>query len=403
MKGNRFLIKKKQRNRPHSPLLIAGVVLIACNLRPAITTVGPLVGAIRQDLGISNGTAGLLTTIPLLAFAILSFMAPRIARFLGNERALFSGLILILIGIAVRPIGWIPMLFFGTILIGAGVALGNVLLPGLIKKRFADRPGLMTSLYTTVMAGFAAVGSGLSVPLAQGLGFGWRMTLLIWGVLTIAAIGVWLPQLRHKMTKPQADIGSMGATRSLWLSPLAWQVTGFMGLQSFLFYCSITWFPEILKDGGLSLNAAGWVVSLMQILGLPATFLAPVLAERMRHQVSLVIGIGVIYGVGILCLILPAPIGIAVFGTMMVGIAQGASISLALTFLNIRTKNAESASALSGMAQSIGYLLAAMGPFLIGALYDALHTWTTALILLLIVAVIMTVCGLFAGRDRVVE
>ncbi len=383
-------------------LLIAGVVLIACNLRPAITTVGPLMDAIRQDIGISNGIAGLLTTIPLLAFAVLSIMAPRIARLMGNERALFAGLILLLIGIVIRPLGWIPLLFLGTILIGAGVALGNVLLPGLIKKRFSDNPGLMTSLYTTVMAGFAAVGSGLSVPLAEGLGLGWKNTLLIWGILAIVALAFWLPQLRHRATKPQAARMGEGA-RPLWRSPLAWQVTGFMGLQSFAFYTSITWFPEILKHSGLSLGAAGWVVSLMQIIGLPATFLAPVLADRLRNQTSLVIALGIIYCVGVLCMMVSAPVGVIVLGTMLVGIAQGGSISLALTFLSIRTKTHEQAAALSGMAQSIGYLLAAIGPFLIGALYDDLHSWTVPLIVLLVAGVIMTACGMFAGRDRVVE
>lgn len=381
-------------------LLVMGIVLVALNLRPALTTVGPLVGMIRQSLHISNGVAGLLTTIPLLAFALLSILAPKIERVIGIEKAIFTGILLILIGILIRPIGTVLPLIFGTILIGSGIAMGNVLLPGIIKRRFSDRPGLMTSVYTTVMASFAGIGSGASIPLAQGLGLGWQKTLLVWGVLTLLAIICWLPQLRLPRRKSQANNHVLTTNSSIWVSQVAWQVTGFLGLQSFLYYCLITWLPEILHSTGLSLDLSGWMVFIMQFVGLPATFLAPVFADRLQSQIGLVLGVGGFYIGGIVLLLIPGSMFATLIGILLVGIAQGASISLALTFLSLRTKTAEQASALSGMAQSLGYLLASVGPFLLGSLFDALQAWTIPLVTMLLVAICMTFVGVFAGRDQ---
>ncbi|MFD2680145.1 CynX/NimT family MFS transporter [Bacillus seohaeanensis] len=380
-------------------LLVLGIIFVAFNLRPAITAIGPIIGLIRNDLGISNGVAGFITTLPLLSFAILSILAPRIGQVFGNERTVFFGLIVLFIGIVIRSTGFISTLFLGTILVGVGVAIGNVLLPSIVKLKFPEKVGIMTSTYTTSMNTFAALGSGISIPLAQGLALGWQKALAVWAVIAVIAAVIWLPQSRRN-NQQTATQNSQSSSKDLWQSPLAWQVTIFMGLQSFLFYCTVAWLPEILESNGMDLSLAGWMLSLMQLVGLPTTFFAPVLAGRFKNQKGIVLTIGFFYFAGIMGILLGASHALLVVSIICIGVAQGASISLALTFIGLRTINAKQAADLSGMAQSIGYLLAAIGPILIGFLFDQTHSWTLPLIVLSIVAIVMILAGLGAGRNQ---
>lgn len=381
--------------------LIIGIVFVAFNLRPAITSVGPIISLIRADLHISNGEAGFITTLPLLSFAVLSILAPRIGRALGSERTIFLGLIVLFLGIAIRSAGIISTLFLGTLLIGVGVAIGNVLLPGIVKLNFPQKIGIMTSTYTTSMNTFAALGSGVSIPLAQGLGFGWQKALAFWGILTIIAIIIWIPQLRHHHSQI-TNLNTRASNKAMWLSPLAWQVTLFMGLQSSLFYCTVTWLPQILGSQGMDLSLAGWMLSIMQLVSLPTTFFAPVLAGIFQNQKGLVMVIGLFHLVGVLGLLLSTNHVLLIVSVLFIGIAQGASISLALTLIGLRTTDAKQAADLSGMAQSIGYLLAAIGPSLIGFIIDQTHSWTIPLIILAIVTVMMMAAGLGASRNQYV-
>lgn len=377
------------------------MILIAMNLRPAITAVGPVIDFIRTDLGVSNGVAGLLTTLPLLGFAAMSPVAPQLGRRFGNEMTLFFGLIILFCGIIIRTASWIWLLFLGTTFVGVGVAVGNVMLPGLIKDKFPHRVGLMTSVYTTSMNVLAALGIGLSLPLARGLGLGWSKALACWAVLTVIAMIIWLPQLRSsksssnpkRVTSPEVP---------LWRSLLAWKVTFFMGLQSMAYYVMITWLPEILHDHGLTLSTAGWMASFMQLVGLPGTFIAPIVADRLKDQRPIVIVISVLYFIGFCGLLLGGNFFWTVIWITCFGSALGAAISLSLAFLGLRAANARQAAALSGMAQSVGYLLAAVGPFLIGFLFDLTHSWTFPLLTLLGTGVLMTIAGLGAGRNEYV-
>lgn len=379
-------------------LLVLGIIFVAFNLRPSITSVGPLIGWIRADLDISNGTAGFLTTLPLIAFALLSLAAPQLSRKWGNELIIFAGLIILTSGILIRSTGTILGAFFGTSLVGIGIAIGNVLLPVIVKEKFPERVGLMTGVYTTSMATFAAVGSGVSIPLAEKLHLGWQSSLAFWAVFAISAIFIWLPQLKRYNKRPSVQPVSIATGQgSLWRSPLAWQVTFFMGLQSFLFYCTVAWLPAILQSHEINEGAAGWLVSVMQFISLPTTFITPVIANRLPHQKGIAIVIGIIQLAGILGLF-ASETSLLIISIVLNGIAQGASISLALSLLGMRTTNAGEAARLSGMSQSIGYVLAAIGPILLGFLFDWTHSWSSSLVLLSLATIFMTFAGIGAGR-----
>ncbi|MBT2709022.1 MFS transporter [Bacillus sp. ISL-47] len=378
-------------------VLIVGIIFVAFNLRPGITAVGPLISSIRYDMGISNGLAGLLTTLPLLAFAFLSPFAPRIAQRFGNEKSILGGLAVLGAGIIIRST---ISLFLGTALVGMGIAICNVLLPGIVKERFG-KVGLLTGVYTFSMGLWAGLAPGLSVPLAETWEIGWSWSLSVWIILVVIAILIWLPQLkaRKENTDRQRAVSS---SSSLWQSCVAWQVTLFMGLQSLVYFSFITWLPEILNDRGFNIETAGWMVTLMQFSGLPANFIIPVLADRLPNQKAIAVGIGVFCTAGITGLLLNINSFIIIGSIILIGIALGAAISHSLTLIGLRAANAKQAAELSGMAQSVGYLLAALGPFLIGFIYDFFHAWTLPLILLVIVTIVFTLAGVGAGRNQYV-
>lgn len=391
MKSKSFLATKERL------LLILGIILIAFNLRPALTSLGPLIGLIRIESTFSNSLLGLITTLPLLVFALLSPLVPSLARYLGNEKALFAGLLILALGIVVRSIPMVGSLFVGTLLIGVGIVVGNVLLPSLIKDRLPKEIGKMTGLYSTAMVGFAALASGVSVPLAERLKGGWRAALGFWVITAVLAIIIWLPQLKYKgqvLTYRQ---------KGLWTSPLAWQVTLFMGLQSFCFYIIIAWLPEILVSYGTNISQAGWLLAFNQFISIPGALWAPIVAERMTQQRKLVLGIGLLYLIGISCMLFNSNFIVLTLGTLILGFGQGASVSLAFTFFVLRTRNAWEAAGLSGMAQACGYLLAALGPLLIGFLFDATQQWTWPLLVLLLASLVMILAGWGAGRNQYVE
>ena len=391
-------------SRLRAGLLVAGIVLAAANLRGALTSVGPLVGEIRADTGISNGAAGLLTTLPLICFAALSLLAPALARRFGTRRVLTGSLLLLAAGIALRSAPPVAALFAGTVVLGLAIAVGNVLLPSLVKHDFPAYIGLLTGVYITVMNSGAALGAGVSVPLARQGDFGWRGALGIWALLAFVTAVAWLFLLRGGRSVGSPAEATPRGERSyggLWRSPLAWQVTLFMGLQSVVFYASIAWLPEVLQGGGLGAAQAGWMVSLMQFVGIPAALFAPILAGRRPSQRGLLAAAALLSGAGILGLLFSGGAAIVLWVSLL-GLGQGASISLALILFALRTADAGEAAALSGMAQSAGYLLAAAGPFLFGVLHDLTRSWSLPLALLFAVAVGLLFAGLGAGRDAYV-
>ncbi|WEG13261.1 MFS transporter [Pullulanibacillus sp. KACC 23026] len=389
----------RRASRAGLVMLVLDVLLVAANLRAPITGLSPLIDDIRQATGIGNALAGLLTTLPLLAFAVFSLIAPKLARRIGIERTLYMGLILIAFGLIFRFLAPVWMLFVGTVFAGVGIAMGNVLLPGLIKRDFPDNVGIMMGAYAVVMNGIAALASGISVPLADELGLGWHGALSIWLLLTVVTLLIWIPQLRLQH-KPSASASLNG--KGMWRSSLAWQVTFFMGLQSLMFYTMIAWLPSILKVEGFSESTAGWLLSLMQFVSLPTSFLTPIIAGRFKGQRSLV----TVIEIGLLISFLGLLIGntwVSVISVLIFGFVGGASFSLATMFFVLRTKTSHQSAELSGMAQSIGYLLAAIGPTLIGLIHDITTSWSVPLILLVITAILFWLAGMGSGKNTYVE
>lgn len=378
-------------------LLIIGIILIALNLRPSLAAVGPLVGAIRDTTGLSNTLLGLLTTLPLLAFGVVSMFTSLVTRRFGIEGTLASALFLLTVGILIRVIPSSIALFGGTLLIGVAIALGNVLLPSLVKRDFPGKTGVMTGIYSSMLGIGAAVAAGISVPLAGELN-GWRWSLGAWALLSFMALLIWLPHL-HKQTLPKHVRSFKRGLRELGNSKLAWQVALFMGLQSLSFYVILAWLPEILQDRGLNAYDAGWILALSQGTGVLGTLILPLWAEKMDDQRTLIWLLVVLELVSIAGLMLPEPFLVGVWASL-IGFCLGGSFGLALLFLVLRTTNSETATELSGMAQSVGYLLASVGPTLFGALHDLTQAWIIPLLLLAIVAGVKLKMGLGAGKPQ---
>lgn len=377
-------------------LLYIAVIFMAANLRPTITGVGPLINVIAHSTGLSSEISGLVTTLPLIAFGVISPLAPGLAERFGMERTLFVSVIVLAIGTLLRSTGTAWALLAGMLVVGASVAVGNVLLPSLIKRDFPLQIGLLTGVYVTVMNVFAGLASGISVPLAR-TSLGWKGSLAIWVLLALVALIAWAPLLKERH-RPERSVG-----KSFWRSSVAWQITFFMGLQSLLFYVNVAWLPSLLHSRGMPLGLAGWLVSLMQLVSLPATFIIPILATRQRNQQTLVILISLCFFIGYAGLLFTRGTVLSVIWVIFIGFGAGASISLALAFFSLRTRHHEHAGQVSGMAQSVGYLLAAIGPLLVGYLYGQSGHWNWPLIILLVSVILMAIAGMGAGRDIYID
>ena len=376
-------------------ILLVALLSVAANLRPALTSVGPLIDMIRQDLHLSATAAGLLNSLPLFAFAIFSPLAHAANR-IGIERALMIAMLALIAGMLIRSAGSAVGLFGGTILLGAAIAVGNVLLPSVIKRDFAHRVGSITTAYAIVLALTAAIASGVSVPLARGLPGGWRSALAFWALPTAAALIPLALRLRARVAAVDTN-KIQPATVPIWRSLIAWQVTIFMGLQSFSYYVAVSWFPSVLQDIGYTPSAAGWIVTWFQIVALAATLAMPSLIRRGPDQRLLAVVTPLLLVVAILGLV-AAP-GAALFWVTLMGLGNGPTMILALTFFGLRTRDHREAAALSLMAQSIGYFIAALGPIAFGLLHDVSHGWTLPLIALAAGLIVQSFAGYGAGRN----
>ncbi|WP_405744460.1 CynX/NimT family MFS transporter [Streptomyces sp. NBC_01525] len=375
-----------------------GVVLLALNLRPALVAVSPLAGTIRDDSGMSAAATSLLTTLPLLCFGLLAPVAPRLGRLLGMERSLLGTMALIGAGTALRLVDSVVALFAGTVVIGAGIAVANVLLPGLIKRDFPARAGLMTGLYSMSLFGGAALAAGVTVPVQRAAGLSWQATLACWGALAVVALVCWLPQVGTRTRVPAGAAGAAAhPVRGLWRSPLAWQVTGYMGLQSLSYYAAAAWLPTVLQDAGMSAGDAGWMLSYSSLLGIAGSFLAPVIVGRRLRAGTLAAVSALLCAVAFAGL-LATPAGGAYAWMTLLGLGQGGAISLALLFIVERAPDARHTAQLSSMAQCFGYILAATGPAVLGAVHDTAGSWTVPLTLLLVLLVPQIAAGFGAAR-----
>ncbi|WP_069387766.1 CynX/NimT family MFS transporter [Cellulosimicrobium cellulans] len=386
--------------RPLAAGAVVAVVLAALNLRPAVVAISPLLGEIRTDEGLSGAAAGMLTTLPVLCFGLLAPVTPVLARRWGLERVLFASLVVLCLGFAVRlvPTAW--ALFAGTVVAGCAIGLGNVLLPALVKRDFADRVGLMTGLYSMSLSGGAALAAGLTIPVADAAGLDWRGALAAWGLLAVAGAVVWAPRALRTADARPAPFRSgtePSAARTVWRSPLAWAVTVVMGTQSLSFYATNAWLPEIFVGLGRTAEAGGWLLALGNMVGIVGSFVTPLVAGRMRRQRAIGVLLVLLVAGGLLGLVL-APAAAALW-VVLLGLGQGGGISLVLMLMALRARDAAHTSELSGMAQSAGYVLAALGPLGVGLAHDASGSWTLPLLLLVGVAAVQGVATWFAGRD----
>src|SRR5690625_3826809 len=278
----------------HSTLLVIGIILVAFNLRPAITSVGPIIGVIRDDIGFANWNVALIMSLPLIAFAVLSPITPVVANRLSNEVTLLIGLIILIIGISLRSISMIFFLFIGTLFVGLGIAVCNVLLPSIIKDKFPLKVALMTGVYSTSMGIVATIASGVSFPLTIEVGLGWQLSLFVWVIPVIIALIIWL-LIYKKVNQHDKNGVKFFEPRSsgIWKSKLAWKVASFMGLQSLIFYVTISWLPEMLISFGMTESTAGFMLSYFQFVGIPASFIIPVVAGKLSSQAKLIVIINI--------------------------------------------------------------------------------------------------------------
>ena len=377
-------------------LLAAAVILVAANLRTAAAAVGPLLPDIRSDLGLSGTVGGILVTVPVVCFGALAPLAPLLAHRLGHPRTVALLLLAIVVGLLVRLEPGIAPLFAGTAIAGAGAAVGNVLLPVIVRQRFPTHTGLMTGLYMTAMVGVAALAAGVAVPVTDAIGHGWRAGLAVWAAPALVALIVWSPQLRARAAGPPVQRADL---RSALRSPLAWQLTAFFGLQSCSFYIVLSWLPTIFESHGISDARAGGLLALSVICGLPGALIVPSLASRVRDQRGLALAFSSLIACGMVGL-LAAPTAVPELWAVLIGLGQGTSFPLALIMIVLRSRDLGATAGLSTLVQTAGYLLAATGPLGVGTLHDLTDSWTAAVVLLLVLVVPQAAAGMGAGRDR---
>lgn len=416
--------KKKQ------VMLIAALLLISCSLRAPITGVGPMIGLIQQDTGLANSAAGMLTTIPLLAFAVVSFFVGKASSRFGAGRVMFCGLAVTGAGILCRSYAGIGGLFLGTVIIGIGIAVGNVLIPAFIKAYLPGKEGIMTGVYTSLMSIFAGIAGAISVPLAAA--GGWKNALSVWIFLLAVVLLVWIPSkdcvldgssLGEKGAsgggegsgREKAPLGTggsfgraaasgsgelrTGGLRALMKSPMTWWVSLYMGVQSFLFYCFAAWLASIVQAKGFDAETAGYFSSIYMLVEIPGSLILPIAAGGRKNQSGLAAGMGILYIGGMIAMLVSQNTFTLIGAILCCGFCAGASLSFAMLLFSRHTKNAADASALSGLAQSVGYTLAAIGPACMGRLYDISGSWTMPLLVLLAMTAVLAVLGLITGKE----
>lgn len=380
-------------------LLAVAVVLTALNLRPAVTSVAPLLGDMRGDLSTTATWAGLLTTVPALCFAGAGLAAPWLASRIGLGRTISLALVALTAGLAGRVVDGPHVVIAATLVACAGIALANVLIPVVIKGSFPARVGLMTGIYTGALQGGGALGSALTPGLEDPLG-GWRPALAAWAVLAVVALVAWIPASRRHGATWAAATPRTGTRRSLLRNPLAWVITLFFGCQSFMAYIVMGWMPEVFIDNGVGKLQAGLLVGLVSLIGVPVALVIAPLASRSPSQSGWILTLGAL-GIGGVIGMLVAPGAAPVVWSVLVGIGMSV-FALALAVIALRSRDAEDTAQLSGMAQGFGYLFAGTGPFLFGMLHDLTAGWTVPWAMFLAVYVVQCVAGYFAGRDRYV-
>jgi len=376
-------------------IVVAGIVLTALNLRPALAGVSPLLSDITADLGLTPGAAGLLTTVMVAGLGVVAPIAPFLVRCWGLDRTLLIGLVVLTAGILLRSGGGPLLLYAGAAVAGAAIAVLNVVMPAVVKHHFPDRVGVFTAIYVTALVLGAALAAGLSVPMEHAIGHGWRPAAAAAAVLSVAAIVVWMPHVgdRTRISMPHLRLSVLLRDR------MTWYVTGFMGLQSLTFYVVLAWLPTVFRDAGVDPVRAGYLLALSNVTQVATTLTVPVLAARRGTQSGYVAAAAVVTIAGYVGVLL-VPSSVSWLWPVLLGLGQGASIALALLLISLRAPDLQTATSLSAVAQSFGYILAASGPLLVGLLRQASGGWVLPLTVVTTVVAVQLVVGVQAGRPR---
>ncbi|MFE9826662.1 CynX/NimT family MFS transporter [Streptomyces sp. NPDC005791] len=384
-------------------IVTLGLVLAALNLRPAITSLGPLLEEVRDGLHMSGSVAGVLTSVPPLCFALFGFMAPRLARRFGTGAVVCAGMAAIAAGLLLRPfVGGTAGFLAASALALMGIAVSNILMPVVVKRWFPDRVGTVTGLYSMALALGTALAAAFTVPLTEALGGSWKTGLAVWAGLAVVAVLPWLPLVRERgdVSGPAAGAPAPPALR-ITRSCTSWALACFFGLQATAAYITMGWIPQIFRDAGISAGTAGVLLAVIMAMGVPLAFVIPRVASRLRTQGPIVL---VLSGCGLLGYagLYLAPAGGAWLWALLLGVANCA-FPLALTMIGMRSRTGAGVVRLSAFAQSTGYLLSIPGPLLVGVLYEHSGGWGLPLALMAALLVPQTVAGMLAGRDRTIE
>lgn len=388
------------RSRLVVGLLVAGVALAALNLRTAVTSVGPVLNEITDGVGLSGTGAGLLTMLPVVCFSVGGACAPALIRTFGPHRVLLVALVALTLGLGTRVLVGVPWAFLTlSALALGGAAIGNVLLPTLVKQHFPHRVGLMTTVYSTAMAVGTAVAAAGTVPLMRASGGSWQLALGSYALFGLTALLPWALVLGHE--PPRRAAGPALGARRVLRSAMAWQSAVFFGTQATIAYIMFGWFAYLLRDNGMSAAAAGLVLSYVTVLSVPLSLLLPGLVARRRDHRGFVVVFSACYLVGFTGLGV-APVAAAWLWATLIGVGM-ATFPLALTLFAVRTRTASGTASLSAASQSVGYLIAGTGPLLFGLLHDTSGGWWAPIALLLTVTTINLGAGLLIGRPRDLE
>ncbi len=385
--------------RAERVLVVVGIVVLAFNLRPAAVSVGPVLDEITSGLGMSPTTAGVLTTLPVLAFAAFGALAPWLARVIGLHRVTLVSLLAVVVGLVLRSrTESVPLFLLLSLVALAGMATANVLLPSLVKLHFPDRVGLMTSIYTTSLAVGLTLASVLTVPIGTGFG-SWRWGLFAWALTAAVAALPWFGLLRH-------DAAPESQARGITLAAVArtrlgWGMALFFGLQSLQAYAVFGWFAQVYRDAGFSPGTAGLLLGVVTAMSIPLSFWLPAWAARMGHQTWLITVLVACYPIGYVGLMV-APVAGAWLWAVLVGVAASV-FPVVLTLIGLRARTSEGTAALSGFTQSVGYLVAAIGPFGMGFLYDLTDGWRVPLIALSVLVLPQWLAGMTVARPSYIE
>lgn len=389
----------KAEVKPNQTMMLS-VILVAFCLRIIITGVGPLLPEITESLGLSGSASGLLTTLPLIAFAAVSLLAGGLGRRWGEGHTISIGLCLILLGTVLRSIAGVAGLYIGTAIVGIGTALGNVLLPAVVKAEYPTRVGQVTAFFTVAMVAAAALALALNVPLANA-GLGWRGALLVWGAAVVITLIVWRKNASLRLEATEQSEAA-APEKPIWKSGLAWCVMLYFGINSLIFYAIIGWLPTILQSSGMESGTAGIVTALYQMVSLIPSLVVPTLAGRRQDQRGWLLLGSVLNIIGIITLMSSTAAAAQVTATVILGLANGCAFSMGLALMGFRAKNAVDAARLSGFAQSAGYALAATGPMVVGWLHDLTPNWNIGLGYVLFTSVVALLAGQRAGRNETV-